>query len=99
MEFLLAVMHVIWSGEAESWIEGDHLARAVASVGFDLAEMDAAILADAERLDAVTRANEEAQQPHHYGVPVMVYDGEPFFGQDRFDQLLWRMQQKGMQRR
>jgi 2-hydroxychromene-2-carboxylate isomerase len=99
MEFLLAVSRVIWSGEVESWIEDDHLARAVASVGLDLTEMDAAILAEAESLDAVTRANEEAQVPHHYGVPLMVFDGEPFFGQDRFDQLLWRMQAKGLARR
>jgi 2-hydroxychromene-2-carboxylate isomerase len=99
MAFLLAVSHAIWAGEANDWTEGDHLARAVASAGLDLAEMDAAILAEAERLDAITLANEAAQQPHHYGVPLMVYDGEPFFGQDRFDQLLWRMQQKGMQRR
>jgi len=27
----------------------------------------------------------------HWGVPLMVYKGEPFYGQDRFDQLLWRM--------
>ena len=35
----------------------------------------------------------------HYGVPLMVHDDEPFFGQDRFDQLQWRLEQKGMQRR
>ena len=28
----------------------------------------------------------------HWGVPLMVYQGEPFYGQDRFDQLLWRIQ-------
>ena len=99
MEFLLAVSRTIWSGEVESWIEGDHLAKVAASVGLDLAEMDAAIIEGAERLDAATAANEAAQMPHHYGVPLMVYDGEHFFGQDRFDQLLWRMQQKGMTRR
>lgn len=99
MAFLLAVSHAIWAGEADDWTADDHLARAVASARLDLAEMDAAILAEAERLDAITLANEAAQAPHHYGVPLMVYDGEPFFGQDRFDQLLWRMQQKGMQRR
>jgi len=32
-------------------------------------------------------------------VPLMVYQGEPFFGQDRYDQLVWRMQQQGMARR
>lgn len=99
MEFLLAVSRTIWSGEVESWIEGDHLAGAVAGIGLDLAEMDAAIVAGADRLDAITAANEAAQMPHHYGVPLMVYDGEPFFGQDRFDQLLWRMQQKGLEAR
>jgi 2-hydroxychromene-2-carboxylate isomerase len=26
----------------------------------------------------------------------MVFEGEPFFGQDRFDQLVWRMGQKGL---
>jgi hypothetical protein len=26
----------------------------------------------------------------------MVFDNEPFFGQDRFDQMKWRMQQKGL---
>jgi 2-hydroxychromene-2-carboxylate isomerase len=29
----------------------------------------------------------------------MVLDGEPFFGQDRFDQLKWRLEQRGMTRR
>jgi 2-hydroxychromene-2-carboxylate isomerase len=96
MEFLLAVSHLIWAGEVESWIEGDHLARAAASAGLNLAEMDRTIEAEAARLDTITAAHEAAQEPHHYGVPVMVYAGEPFFGQDRFDQLLWRMQQKGM---
>jgi hypothetical protein len=32
-------------------------------------------------------------------VPLMVFDGEPFFGQDRFDQMTWRMQQKGLAKR
>jgi 2-hydroxychromene-2-carboxylate isomerase len=25
-----------------------------------------------------------------------VFDGEPFFGQDRFDQLVWRLRQNGL---
>jgi hypothetical protein len=29
----------------------------------------------------------------------MVFEGEPFFGQDRFDQLKWRLEQKGLARR
>jgi 2-hydroxychromene-2-carboxylate isomerase len=29
----------------------------------------------------------------------MVFEGEPFFGQDRFETLKWRMAQKGLKRR
>jgi 2-hydroxychromene-2-carboxylate isomerase len=97
---LRAVSHLIWSGEVEGWHEGDHLSKAFASVGCDLAEMDTVQAAEAERLDAVIRQNEVDQRlGGHYGVPLMVYEGEPFFGQDRYDQLVWRMQQKGMARR
>lgn len=94
---LRAISHLIWSGETDAWHEGDHLARALAAVDCDLAEMDAAQTAGADRLDAVIRQNEADQRAGgHYGVPLMVHDSEPFFGQDRFDQLVWRMQQKGM---
>ena len=97
LAILRAVSHLIWSGETEGWHEGDHLARAFAGAGCDLAEMDAVQAAEAERLDAAIKVNEAVQREGgHYGVPLMVYEGEPFFGQDRYDQLLWRRQQKGM---
>lgn len=97
---LRAVSHLIWSGETDNWHEGDHLSRAFAQAGCDLAEMDAVQEAEAERLDEVIRQNEADQRlGGHYGVPLMVYEGEPFFGQDRYDQLVWRMQQQGMQAR
>ena len=100
LALLRAVSHLIWSGETDNWHEGDHVARAAESAGLDLAEMDAAIAAQADRLDAAIQQNEADQRlGGHYGVPLMVYAGEPFFGQDRFDQLLWRMRQQGMERR
>ncbi|MBA4160950.1 MAG: disulfide bond formation protein DsbA [Novosphingobium sp.] len=97
LALLRAVSHLIWSGEVDGWHEGDHLAGALAAIGLDLAEMDAVQAAEAERLDAAIKQNEADQRlGGHYGVPLMVYDGEPFFGQDRYDQLVWRMRQKGM---
>lgn len=94
---LRAVSHLIWSGEVDGWNEGDHLAKAFAAAGCDLAEMDAVQEAEAERLDAAIKQSEADQRlGGHYGVPLMVYDGEPFFGQDRFDLMVWRMKQKGM---
>jgi hypothetical protein len=29
----------------------------------------------------------------------MEFNGEPFFGQDRFDQFFWRLQQNGLTKR
>jgi 2-hydroxychromene-2-carboxylate isomerase len=100
LAFLDEVSSLIWGGTVTGWNEGDHLAQAVARAGLDLAEMDATVLAEAERLDAAITANQVAQREGgHYGVPLMVFDGEPFFGQDRFDQLVWRMERNGLQAR
>ncbi|TMB53500.1 MAG: 2-hydroxychromene-2-carboxylate isomerase, partial [Deltaproteobacteria bacterium] len=35
----------------------------------------------------------------HWGVPTMVFAGEPFFGQDRIELLVWRMRQHGLRAR
>ena len=84
-------------GGVHGWNEGDHLARAAVRVGLDLAELDAAITADPAGFDAEIEANEAAQKAAgHWGVPLMVFRGEPFFGQDRLDVLLWRMKQAGL---
>ncbi len=100
LAFIDEVSRVIWGGTVDHWHEGDHLAHAAARAGLDLAELDAAIGAEGGRLHAAIEAHQEAQRAGgHYGVPLMVFDGEPFFGQDRFDQLQWRMEQKGLQRR
>ena len=70
------------------------------SAGMDLAEMDAAITADEARLERAIADNEAAQKAAgHWGVPLMVFQGEPFFGQDRIDLLLWRMRQHGLEAR
>ena len=97
LAFIDEVSRVIWSGSVDNWHEGAHLANAAARAGLDLATLDARVGAEAARLDAAIKANQEAQRAGgHYGVPLMVFDGEPFFGQDRFDQLVWRMKQKGL---
>lgn len=100
LAFLDAVSSTIWSGTVKGWHEGDHLAQAAARAGLDLTEMDAVLAAGHERLDAAINDSQDGQRlGGHYGVPLMVFDGEPFFGQDRFDQMKWRMEQKGLTRR
>ena len=97
LAFLREVSHVIWSGEIDGWHEGDHLAGAAARAGLDFAELTAAVDADPARHAAVVEENQIAQRAAgHWGVPMMVFDAEPFFGQDRVDQLIWRMRQQGL---
>jgi 2-hydroxychromene-2-carboxylate isomerase len=97
LAFIREVSHAIWSGTVDDWHEGDHLSEAAARAGLDLAALDAAIAATPDQYRAAIDANQDAQRAAgHYGVPLMALDGEPFFGQDRFDQLVWRLQQKGM---
>jgi 2-hydroxychromene-2-carboxylate isomerase len=100
LDFLDQVSRVIWSGEVMNWHEGDHLAKATARAGLDLAVLDLEIALQPEKYEAIIQANQKAHQDAgHWGVPTMVFDGEPFFGQDRLDVLLWRLKQCGLRPR
>lgn len=84
-------------GGMKGWNEGDHLAQAATRAGLDLAELDAAIAADPQSHESEIEANEAAQKAAgHWGVPLLVFEGEPFFGQDRIDVLQWRMRKAGL---
>ena len=98
--FVDAISRVLWDGTVSGWNEGDHLARAAAAAGFDLTAMDAAIAADPDRYELIIAGNEQDHAASgHWGVPTFVFENEPFFGQDRIDLLIWRMQGKGLTRR
>lgn len=89
---------LLWSGER--WLEGDRLARAASRAGLDLAEMDAAILRDAGRYETLVNGNGRSLEvAGHWGTPTCVFDGEPFFGQDRYDLLAWRLERSGLKPR
>jgi 2-hydroxychromene-2-carboxylate isomerase len=100
LSFLAQVSRVIWSGKITDWHEGPHLAEATARAGLDLREMEMAVATAVEEHDRVIQENQEAlQSAGHWGVPTMVFEGEPFFGQDRIDLLVWRMKARGLEPR
>ena len=100
LAFVTEVSRVIWGGEVVGWHEGAHLADAARRAGLDLASMDAAIVADPASYDATIEENQrDLEAAGHWGVPTMVFEGEPFFGQDRLDLLVWRLGQHGLRRR
>ena len=96
IELAYHVSHLIW-GEEPGWDQGDRLANAVAKADLDLADLEAAIAANDPMKDV--EANHEAlEAAGHWGVPTMVFEGEPFFGQDRIETLRWRVGKKGLSR-
>lgn len=100
LAFVSAAARVIWSGEIENWHQGEHLALAAESAGLDLAKLDEMIAWDSERYDATIGGNETAQlAAGHWGVPLFVFKDEPFFGQDRIEDLVWRLRQHGLSER
>jgi 2-hydroxychromene-2-carboxylate isomerase len=97
IELAYQVSHLLWGGEP-GWNDGDRLAQAVAKAGLDLAELDAAIAAKDPTPEI--EANQAALEAvGGWGVPTMVFNGEPFFGQDRIDTLRWRLEQAGVPKR
>jgi 2-hydroxychromene-2-carboxylate isomerase len=84
-------------GGTRGWDKGDLLKDAVADAGLDLDELDAAI-AEGDHLDEIERNHEALEAAGHWGVPTMVFRGEPFFGQDRIDTLRWRLDGAGLAR-
>ena len=99
LAFADEVSRLIWGGTA-GWNEGDHLAGAAARAGLDFAELEAEVAHEPESLDTEIAANQAAlEAAGHWGVPTLVFEGEPFFGQDRIDLAVWRMGQKGLTKR
>ncbi len=97
LPYLDEVSRLIWSGDVDNWHEGDHLAEAARRAGLDADALEAAAT---EACDDALVANENAlTAAGHWGVPTLVFDSEPFFGQDRLDLMLWRLQQSGLRKR
>lgn len=98
--YIRAASRVIWSGAIDDWHTGDHLAEAASEAGLDPTALERTVATDTASLDAEIAANEADQKTAgHWGVPLFVFNGEPFFGQDRLDHLLWRMGQAGLRER
>lgn len=97
LEFQDQVMRLLWDGRTDNWNEGTHLADAITRAGLDADALMQAVDTAPEHFDALIEQNQDAQEgAGHSGVPLFTFNGEPFFGQDRIDMLVWRMKQNGL---
>ena len=90
LEFLDSVGRMLWDGSTPGWDRGDCLTHAMAGAGLELDDVLKATPWNKAKI--MLDGNAQAMiNAGHWGVPLMVYRDEPFYGQDRFDQIIWRM--------
>ena len=100
-EYVLAVSPLIWGAGAPPGKWPEMVPEAFErGTGLDYEATIQDIQNNPEKYDAVWLKHQEDQlKTGHGGVPNMVFRGEPFFGQDRFDVLFWRLEQNGLTKR
>ncbi len=100
LPFLNRVARLLWDGSVDGWDQGSHLIDAMNAAGLNGHALIADVNADPDRFEAVVEENQAAQEEtDHWGVPLMTFRGETFFGQDRVEMLLWRMLNEGLAER
>lgn len=112
LDYINQVSYLIWSGivhpttpaAAEDPAKGhwpNYVKEYVNRVdGMDYDKAIKYIQKNPEKVDQCWIDNAEGMaRTGHGGVPLMVYQDEPFFGGDRFDQFLWRLKQNGLTKR
>ena len=95
LEFLDKVGRMLWDGSTPDWNQGDNLEDKMREASLDLE----GILNSTSWEDAKQVLDQNAAgilEAGHWGVPLMVFEEEPFYGQDRFDHLVWRIKRRAV---
>lgn len=95
-EFVLAASRAIWA-EAVDVADDDGLRSVCEGAGLDWAACQAALVDRALRA-RVDQDTEALIELGHWGVPVFVFEGELFWGQDRIEDLELALREAGLQR-
>ncbi|MEM7076188.1 MAG: DsbA family protein [Pseudomonadota bacterium] len=90
LAFLDHVGRGLWNGQNPGWDQSGFLPDAMQAIGL---EHDAVLEATGwpAAKDLLDTNHRDMLEVGYWGVPLMCYRQEPFYGQDRFDQLLWRL--------
>ncbi len=90
--FLDQVARLIWDGKTKNWHQDNHLEHAIERAEVNYTRLIKHMQANKYRYDDIFATNHQTMiDAGHWGVPCYVYNNEAFYGQDRFDQLLWRL--------
>lgn len=95
-EYLDQVSRMMWNGAVKNWDKGTHLRDAINRAGLDGDALIRSAKKNGKKWRKLVERNAKLQEKVHGGVPLFVVNNEPFFGQDRIDQLIWRLKRYGM---
>ena len=100
LSFVDHVSRKLWDGSVDGWHEEHHLLDALNSAGLNGLKLMTKVESETEKLEAVIEKNHlDQENTDHWGVPLMTFRGETFYGQDRIETLLWRMRNEGLSKR
>jgi 2-hydroxychromene-2-carboxylate isomerase len=93
------IQTLIWGDQVAHWPA--HVKERFNRIdGLDYDEAISYIRENTDEIDAVWQENSRVQlQAGHGGVPLMIINGEPFFGSDRFDHFFSRLRENGLTER
>ena len=100
LAFIDNVSRSIFDGSVVNWHHSDQLSKTIEKAGLTLSDLESDVKGNEIEIDTEIQKNQKALEVSgHWGVPTLVFESEPFFGQDRVDLAIWRMQQRGLTRR
>ncbi len=100
LDFALEAYPIVWADSGGNWPAEIPAAydRAETGMSYDATIED--IQANPDKYDAVFLENEQVQnRAGHGGIPVTIFRNEPYYGQDRFDHMFYRLIENGLTRR
>ncbi len=93
LDYSRKVYELFWRRELEA-DQPQAVAEVIASVGLSADEYREYLAAEGVR--AYERAEQEAAADHVFGVPLFLFEGEPFWGHDRIPLLEQRLTEAGL---
>ena len=96
IDCIAQISPIIWGNRVAHWPA--HVKERFTRIdGLDYDKAIEFIRKNTDEVDAVWLENAAIQaQSGHGGVPLMIFQGEPFFGGDRFNHFFWRLRQSGL---
>jgi 2-hydroxychromene-2-carboxylate isomerase len=89
------LFRLIYDGTTYNW--PDEIPNLLTDLGLDAKAIEKKAKDNEDKYLAIVEDNQKwCHASGHGGVPNAVFRGEPFWGQDRIDELLWRLKRNGL---